>query len=215
MLVGSLHKFGAIFCVAMIAGLVVSSSALAVEWQEAGKKIVKAKNVISKSVGNTHVEGGKILFSDNHLNVSIACNVSDTGTIGPGAVGTIDTFSTINCEIVKDGGGDCDSAPSVATLDLPWKMELYEEGGGEVRNSIEKEAGGAEPKFELICHDEEGEFFDDTCGAETTTGIANEPPGVLASFEGLSAKTKCEGVAGAGQIQGNDFISGCPNMNVG
>jgi hypothetical protein len=207
-------KFSAVLCLAILVGLITSTTALAVEWQEAGKKIVKAKNVVSRSVGNTHVEGGKILFSDKHLNVSIACNVSDSGTIGPGAVGSIATFSTINCEIVKDGGGDCDSAPSVATLNLPWKMELYEEGG-EVRNSIEKEAGGAEPRFELMCHDEDGGLFDDTCGAETTTGIANEAPGVMASFEVLSGKTKCEGVAGAGQIEGNDFISGCPNMNVG
>jgi hypothetical protein len=191
-------------------------SALAIEWQQAEKPIVKAAAVVSLSAGE------KMHFIDSGYGVEVECTITDTGTVGPAAAGTI-TMDTDECDKVKSGEGRCESAESVFILNTPWKTSLVEEGAGP-EDEVEAVAGAGEPRFEISCHNHAGEIFDDTCnmgGARATmaNGILNDTNivGVLASF--AEGKRECgvgaEGNPHAGgEMVGPDFIYGCPNMRV-
>jgi hypothetical protein len=210
MRLGKLCKLnGALFLAAFV-GLAAAGSAWAIEWQQGGKPIVGVGvGVNSKPPGI----GGELLFKDVHVGVAVSCEVTDGGSAGPGAEGTITMFSTgPTCKLVEKGESECVAGTeSVGTFNLPWQTDLVEEGG-EKLDKIKTKTGGSEPKFEITCDKEGGGFVDDTCNAETSATVANAVGGVMATFGGH--KTTCEGVPGSGEISGKDLISGCPNMSI-
>jgi hypothetical protein len=209
-------RLGALLGIAMVAVLATAVSALAIEWQQSEKPIVAAAPVVSVSAGE------KMHFTDSGYGVEVECNVPDSGTVGPGAAGTI-TIKPFECDKVKSGEGRCESAESVLIFNAPWKTLLVEEGGGP-EDEVEAVAGAGEPRFEISCHNHEGAIFDDTCNmggarATMTNGILSGTNivGVLASF--VKGARECgvgaEGNPHAGgEMEGPDFIYGCPNMRV-
>jgi hypothetical protein len=171
------------------------------------EKMSKAASVGSES---SPFEG--VFFSDEAAGIELECGISDSGTVGVGAVGTISGISTGPCDVIKTGGGKCVSG-SVDVKGFPWATELVEEEDGEIRDYFKEKAGGFEPQFELLCNKEKGGFFDDTCSAETSAKMTNVTTGVLGEIGG---KTKCEDDGegeSSGEINGDDYI-GCPNMTV-
>jgi hypothetical protein len=204
----ALRRSIAVAAAAILISSAMVVSAMAVEWQVNGKKMAKEEAVSSESPA---FEGA--FFSDDAAGIELECGISDSGTVGAGAAGTITGMSTGPCDVIKNGGGKCVSG-SVDVKDFPWATELIEEESGEIRDRFKEKAGGSEPQFELLCNKEGGGFFDDTCSAETSARMTNVTSGVIAAIGG---KTKCEDDSEkefSGEMNGDDDISGCPNMTV-
>jgi hypothetical protein len=207
MLIRLPFRFALTFSAVSLAGFFVAP-AFATEWQQGGKPLAKATAV---SIA-TAALGGEVLFEDTTAGFGVSCNVSGSGTAGPGAAGSITGLSTgPNCKLVKDDGGQCEANSESMNFKNtpPWATTL-EESGGVIYDKIEKAAGGFEPQFEIICDQKGGGFIKKVCNAESTASMANVGGGeVSASFGGTI--TTCTG-GDKGEINGTVYI--CPNMTV-
>jgi hypothetical protein len=163
------------------------------------KAFTTTKAVTSTDVGGlrmTDKKGGA--FGEE---VTIECNGTDEGTVGPGSKDQLTKATATACKTLK---GICES-PVAHALHLPWNTTL-ETVGGEVRDKIENSGAGA-PGWDVTCV--VGGFIkvEDECTGETTTAVANVSGGVALTFDAKSAKANCtRGGAGEGSVLGKDLV---------
>jgi hypothetical protein len=176
-------------------GAVAAASASAFEWQINKKAIAKAKTIKSKgTLKLTDKKGG--LFGEA---VTIKCEGTDEGTVGPGVADTITKATATNC---KTEAGTCPT-PVASALHLPWGSKLTSATrdtitfGGKAQEE-KKEA----PGWKVTCSG----IVEDECSAVTNVGIENVAKGVNAIFDASSPKANCSrGGAGQGEVLGTDL----------
>jgi hypothetical protein len=184
----------------LVVGAVASASALAVtpEWKFEGKAIKTPINVTGWWEGT-----GKLKLSDSALNTELSCETKSTNAISAKTLETSDIVWE-KCTFVKQGV--CESAenyePTSEAVGLPWKSELYEEGG-KLRERI-KSSKGATVGWAFTCR-EAGSIVGQKCTAsELTAGLSNVTGGVDAAFESLTPKLSCG--EGSGSLEGTEFL---------
>lgn len=131
--------------------------------------------------------------------ITMECEGTDGGTIGPGSQDEITKITASNC---KSGSFLCKTAAAKA-LNLPWKTKLYNADATKIRDEITGPDATKEPGWEGLC---EG-FLKQECFTNTTAGIKNKSNGTVdATFDALSAKGVCK-PSGEGTVTGTDTIT--------
>jgi hypothetical protein len=181
-------------------GAVASSAASAAtpEWKFEGKTIKTPLNVTG-----LWDESGAFKLSDSAINAELSCEVKSTDEVSAKTVET-SNFVWEQCKYIKQGG--CESVERYLTeepVGLPWKSELYEEGG-KLRERI-KSATGERLGWAFSCRAFVGQ---DCTATELTAGLSNVTNGVDATFEPLTTKLVCSGTAGdgSGSVEGTELL---------
>ena len=127
--------------------------------------------------------------------VGLSCEGKMEGTIEPGGLGKINSYTVSFC---KSSGKTSCGVGTGEPVNLPWKTELYKEGG--VFRVRLVSGGSGTPGWRFSCSGEE-----DECKLNTSASLSNNEAsgGVIAQFvNGESARTTCSrGGAGAGQLE--------------
>jgi hypothetical protein len=185
----------AVLAVAFVLSAVTASAALASpEW------LAKTGGTFNKLTSALNDEAaGSITINDSGwlggLKVTCAIKISK-GTIEAGGIGKINEYTLTGCE--PAAGGACESVARIRPIHMPWKTELYREGT-QIRVRIVS-GGSGTPEWAIDCNTSLGERTD-VCGLNTSAKIQNEPPNVVAKFDGESNKTVC-GEKLTGQVEG-------------
>jgi hypothetical protein len=189
-------------------GAVASSAALAAtpEWQFGGKAIKTALKVEGRWSGETGSTALKL--TDPKLKEVFTCETDSLNSI---SAKTVETTSVEweSCKI--SSGGECEPnhQPEEVPTGLPWKAELYEEGG-KLRERI-KGSGGKAVGWSFVCR-HAGLFVGNECTAtELTAGLSNVTNGVDAAFDSLTPKLTCrtarsEEKGESGTLEGTELL---------
>ena len=194
-----------------LSAVAVASASAAPVWRLNGAEVKEATTVKSKSIG-------KLVLSDTSTGTVIECEGTDKGTVGPGAKDEVKEITATSCGFKEGKHGSCEEGhPVTATaVHLPWKTELYEEGG-RVRDRITygskgQEEKGEAPGWKVECTVLTFFKVQDECTGVSNTGIENFagsetlPSGVKAIFDATTPKANCSvGGAGTGEVTGIDL----------
>ncbi|HWX46409.1 MAG TPA: hypothetical protein VNY52_13965 [Solirubrobacteraceae bacterium] len=134
--------------------------------------------------------------------VTLECTGTDAGTVGPESEDEVTKIEATKCVVIE---GECPT-PNTKAVHLPWKTELREETGGEIRDAV-KNSGAGTPGWQVTC----GGIVKDTCEAEGSAGLENvESTGeVIGKFDGKTKKAKCSiGGEESGEVTGTDKQKG-------
>jgi len=134
---------------------------------------------------------------------AVICTGTDTGLIGPGKFGKIESITTKSCTAVKV----CESspAPTAKPVNLPWQTELFETEK-KIRNKITAASG--EPGWSVTCKTIGGTLTDECttpAGKEGTPEITNKQAAgnVQVTFNSTAGFAKCSlGNATSGEVVG-------------
>jgi hypothetical protein len=132
--------------------------------------------------------------------VTLECTGTDAGTVGPEGEDEITKIEATECTVIT---GECPT-PNAKSVHTPWKTELREEVGGEIRDVL-KSSGAGTPGWQVTC----AGIVKDTCEAEASTGLENkESTGeVTGKFDGKTKKAKCSvGGEESGEVIGTDNV---------
>jgi hypothetical protein len=177
--------FVALIAIFAISAVAASSALASPEWyvKKAGKfeKVKEALNVTGTASWELTDKVGPIL-----KRFGMACTSTDEAQLKPGGIGLITQIQELHCVPVNG----CEKlSGEVKPVNLPWKLELYKEGG-EVRAKIGSESGT--PTQTFTCRQNLTEKTDE-CGVNTNTKMTNiSLTGFAeATFDEKSAKTHC------------------------
>jgi hypothetical protein len=132
------------------------------------------------------ITSGSLLLEETSLKVDITCEVSGTGTVGPGAADTTSTLTISKCES-KSG---CEPTITVTAVNLPWKTELLDVGASEIRDMITS-GGSGSPGWLIECR-VLGVKVSDTCtAAEASSKATNLENNVDMTFDETSESSTC------------------------
>jgi hypothetical protein len=186
-------------------GAVASSAAFAAapEFKFEGKTIKTPLKVAGSWESPTSLK-----LTDPKLKEVFTCEADSLNSIS--AI-TVETTSVAweSCEISSGGECEPESGLEESPTGLPWKAELYEEGG-KVRERI-KGSGGKAVGWSFTCG-HAGGFVGNECTAkELTAGLSNVTSGVAAVFDSLTPKLTCrtthsEEKGEAGKLEGTELL---------
>jgi hypothetical protein len=187
-----IKMFGLSLAAMLAFGALSAASASALEWQNNGSAITVPVNVkTSGTLDLTDVNGG--IFGEE---VTVRCNGTGTGTVGPGVADKVETVNAAECITVK---GTCATEPKVKAINLPWDTELIE-AESTVRNKILNSGQGA-PGWQVECN-----FgITNVCVSENGSTLQGNlgGPAVTATFDALSGTADCtRGGKEAGFVRG-------------
>lgn len=167
----------------MIAVLTISLIVTALA-SAAPEFLINGQPITSKKENS--ITSSSLLLEETSLKIDITCEVSGTGTVGPGATDTTSTLTTSKCES-KSG---CSTVNAVTAVNLPWKTELLDVGASEIRDAITSGGSGA-PGWLIECT-VLGVKVSDTCTtAEASSKATNLENNVDMTFEETSELSNC------------------------
>jgi hypothetical protein len=200
-----LMKMAVLVAAVCAVGAVASSAAFAAapEFQFEGKTIKTPLKVTGLWEKPTALK-----LTDPKLKEVFTCETSSSNSI---SAKTVETTSVAweSCKI--SSGGECEPGSKLTEepTGLPWKAELYEEGG-KVRERI-KGSGGKAVGWSFVCPDDGGFVGNECTAKELTAGLSNVTSGVDAVFDSLTPKLTCrttgsEEKGESGTLEGTELL---------
>lgn len=185
----------AVLVAALVLAAVTASSALAApewyssttatkaEWQQAGAKISEA--VATKWKGTVEVT------DPQYYKTRVRCEDAGEGTVGPGAVAKMSTWTVSKCAIVEGG---CEVLETVKVTGTPWTTELVFPKGsreGAELGDVASNEGKSILGMNFYCNTVAlGKVQDSCTSKEVFLSVRNTTGGVEATF-GSPGNVKC------------------------
>jgi len=183
----------AVFAFAAVAS---ASASAAAEWLHNGEPISTPQATTLTSSGLRLTDENSGLFGET---VTVECDRTGTGTVGPGNQGRVTSVTLEKCHTVQ---GACGPSPTVSPANLPWNTELVEEGG-QIRDRI-RNSGAGNPGWTVSC----SFGITDTCTSNNGFLIiaGTGPPVVAAQIGGFAQGGTRESCTRTNQESG--FVTG-------
>jgi hypothetical protein len=185
----------ALVAVFAFSAVAAASASAAPEWLVAGAKPTSPVAVTSKTEG-------KLKLTDEGVGVTVECEGTDKGTVGPKSADTVSTVTPKNPCTVTAGTALCGTTANASALHLSWETSLIEPVAGEIRDEVKNSTNNPGWKVECLG----GLKTTDECTGDSSTLIHNNTPAagvVTAEFEAKSAHANCTvGGTGKGKVEG-------------
>lgn len=141
------------------------------------------------------------------------CSVEVKGAVEASGLGKITSYQTTSCKETAECGGPI----TAKAINLPWKTEMYL-NGGVFENAI-LSGGSGTPEWEFACS-YFGTHTSDTCGLNTSFSMQNEGTvensSVKISISAPSPRTACAiGGSEAGEWEGAIKLTPKPGVVIG
>lgn len=149
---------------------------------------------------------GKIKVADSNAPggaVTVECEDSAEGPVGPGKAGEITKWTASKCVFVKKGACETGSTPTVEAVNLPWHTELVTVEGA-TRDSITNGGKGA-PGYQRTCR-VLGLKVPDICTGTLSATVADGESGVTATLLGSEKLSCTQTKEGTGSTEGSQNV---------